>query len=56
MDRARPLGVKEPDKFDGYATDAVENIQLAAFEAGEDDWWSMVPPGPGEDPRNWYFE
>ena len=56
MDQARPPGVKAPDKFDGYATDAVETIQLAAFEAGEDDWWSMVPPGPGEDPRNWYFE
>ena len=55
MDRARPPGVKEPDKFDGHAMGAVEAEQLAAFEAGEDSWWCVVPAGPGEDPGDWHF-
>ena len=55
MDEARPRGVKEPHQFEGYAAEAVEEIQLAAFEAGEDDWWYIVPPGPGDDPGDWHF-
>ena len=55
MDESRPRGVKEPHQFEGYAAEAVEEIQLAAFEAGADDWWYIVPPGPGDDPGDWHF-
>ena len=55
MDDARPPGNRQPHEFAGYATDEVEAQQLAAFEAGEDNWWLIVPPGPGDDPGNWYF-
>ena len=55
MDWARPRGVREPHEFTGYEPGAVEAQQLAAFEAGEDDWWLIVPPGPGDDPNDWHF-
>ena len=55
MEEARPPGEWELYDFTGFAADAVEAQQLAAFEAGEDCWWLMVPPGPGDDPHNWHF-
>ena len=55
MDAARPPGVNEPHEFAGFEARAVEAEQLAAFEAGEDDWWCVVPAGPGEDPGDWHF-
>ena len=55
MDEARPSFAKMPHEFADFATDAVEDRQLAAFEAGEDNWWSIVPPGPGDDPGDWHF-
>ena len=55
MDAARPRGAKEPHQFEGEEVEAVEDIQLAAFEAGEDDWWRAVPAGPRDDPGNWHF-
>ena len=56
MEEARPPGAKAPHKFAGYALGEVEGEQLAAFEAGEDEWWRMVPAGPDDDPGNWHFE
>ena len=55
MDDARPPREREPEEFPGYAMGEVEAQQLAAFEAGEDNWWLVVPPGPGEDPGDWHF-
>ena len=55
MEDARPRGAKQPHAFAGYKMGAVEAEQLAAFEAGEDDWWCVVPAGPGEDPGDWHF-
>ena len=55
MEDARPPGAKEPYAFKGFALGAVEAEQLAAFEAGEDSWWCVVPAGPGDDPGDWHF-
>ena len=56
MEEARPPGAKEPHKFAGYALGEVEAEQLAAFEAGEDKWWRVVPAEPDDDPGSWHFE
>ena len=56
MEEARPAGAKEPHQFAGHARGEVEAEQLAAFEAGEDDWWCVVPAGPGDDPGDWHFD
>ena len=55
MEEARPAGAKEPHRFAGFALGEVEAEQLAAFEAGEDNWWCVVPAGPDEDPGEWHF-
>ena len=55
MDAARPDEVKLPHAFPGFAMGEVEAEQLAAFEAGEDNWWRVVPAGPGDDPGDWHF-
>lgn len=55
MDDARPPGAKSPHAFAGYAMGTVEAEQLAAFEAGEDNWWRVVPAEPDEDPGDWHF-
>ena len=55
MDAARPPGVREPHEFPGYAEGKVDDQQLAAFEAGENNWWLVIPTVPGDDPGNWYF-
>ena len=54
MDEARPDEAKLPHQF-GFAMGEVEAEQLAAFEAGEDNWWCVVPPKPGDDPGDWHF-
>lgn len=48
MDAARPPGAKEPEQFAGWRLGEVEMEQLAAFEAGEDEWWQVVPAGPDD--------
>jgi hypothetical protein len=55
MDAARPAGAREPHEFTGHEMGAVEGAQLAAFEAGEERWWLVVPPEPGDDPDEWRF-
>jgi len=55
MEDARPTGAKEPDEFPGHDQCDVEEEQLAAFEAGVDEWWRVVPPGPDDDPDEWCF-
>ena len=55
MANARPPGERTPREFSGYAMGEVEARQLAAFEAGEDDWWLVMPPDPGDDPGDWHF-
>ncbi|MDP3677294.1 MAG: hypothetical protein Q8R44_19715 [Novosphingobium sp.] len=55
MDAARPPGAKEPHLFCSYPTGEVAAEQLAAFEAGVDDWWLVVPPGPDDDPDEWHY-
>ena len=45
MDAARPRGARKPHEFTGHDTDAVESVQLAAFEAGVAQWWRMIPRG-----------
>lgn len=55
MDAARPPGAMLPDDFGGYEMGEVEAEQLAAFEAGEDNWWRIVPPEEGDDPADWHY-
>ncbi|WP_374405163.1 hypothetical protein [Pelagerythrobacter sp.] len=57
MDAARPPGARPPASFPGTCAyvGEVEAEQLAAFEAGVEHWWLVVPPGPGDDPDAWYF-
>ena len=56
MEQARPRGARLPHEFAGYSPDrAVQAEQLAAFEAGIDRWWLVVPPEEGEDAGEWRF-
>lgn len=55
MDAARPPGVREPHEYAGYPEGAVDDAQLAAFEAGVERWWLVVPPRPGDDPAVRHF-
>ena len=53
MDAARPAGARLPDQFGGYRAGEVEAEQMAAFEAGAERWWLVVPPSPDDDPAEW---
>lgn len=56
MEAARPPGARLPHEFAGYSRDRdVQAEQLAAFEAGVDRWWLVVPPDEGEDADEWCF-
>lgn len=44
---ARPVGVPTPEEIDPDNVEAVEDAQLAAFEAGEDEWWLVGAPETG---------
>ena len=45
---ARPADARECHEFPGYDVDAVESAQIAAFEAGIERWWLVLPPEPGD--------
>jgi hypothetical protein len=55
MEEARPHGAKGPGEFPGHSEYDVEEEQLAAFEEGVEEWWRVVPAGPGEDPDFWHY-
>jgi hypothetical protein len=55
MEEARPHGAKAPGEFPGHSEYDVEQEQLAAFEDGVEEWWRVVPAGPGEDPDFWHY-
>ncbi len=55
MDAARPDDALEPYQFTGGDPDgAIEGEQLAAFEAGVEAWWQVVPAPEGADPAVWH--
>lgn len=39
----------------GDSTGAIEATQLAAFEAGVEQWWRVVPAPEGADPSVWHY-
>ncbi|WP_095011787.1 hypothetical protein [Tsuneonella mangrovi] len=55
MEAARPRRAKAPHEFTGWNLDDVEAEQMAAFEAGVEEWWRVVPPGPGDPDDEWVF-
>lgn len=56
MDAARPYGMPAPDEFPrGDSTGAIEATHLAAFEAGVEQWWRVVPAPEGADPSVWHY-
>lgn len=45
-----------PHQFPGGDPDgAIEAEQLAAFEAGVEEWWWVIPAPAGEDPAQWHW-
>ena len=56
MYEAHPADAPWPEDFPPYNPDAVEAVQLAAFEAGVPRWWLVVPPGEGADGEWTYAE
>lgn len=52
---AHPDDAPWPADFTGYDTEAVEVMQMFAFEAGVENWWLVVPPGEGDDPDEWHY-
>ena len=56
MDAARPAGALVPYKFPGGDREgAIEAKQVAAFEAGVEEWWRVVPAPEGADPEVWHY-
>ena len=55
MAAMRPTGARLPHEFGGYRADEVEAEQMAAFEAGAERWWLVVPPAPGAEPDEWTY-
>ncbi len=56
MDAARPCDALSPHEFPGGDCDgAIGDEQLAAFEAGVDEWWRVIPPPEGDDPEVWHY-
>ena len=55
MEEARPPGAKGPGEFPGHKLCDVEDEQLAAFEAGVEEWWRVVPPDPDDDSEDWCY-
>lgn len=54
MDAARPHGSPEPFQLlpGGDPDGRIETMQLLAFEAGEDEWWLLVPEDMVASPRD----
>ena len=51
MEAARPRDALPPYRFPGGDSDGkIEGEQLAAFEAGVDAWWRVIPPPEDADP------
>ena len=56
MDAARPAEALLPHEFPGnHELGEVEAEQLAAFEAGVEAWWRVIPPPYGADPAVWHY-
>ena len=57
MADARPEGAREPHELRVPGCDGgdIEAEQLAAFEAGVERWWLVVPPGEDDDRDEWCF-
>ncbi|GGD96107.1 hypothetical protein GCM10011515_15060 [Tsuneonella deserti] len=61
MEEARPRGAAEPDRLtgDGDRYREIEAEQLAAFEAGVERWWLVLPPGhraaAHQDADGWWY-
>lgn len=57
MEAARPEGAREPHELRVPGCDGgdIEAEQLAAFEAGVERWWLVVPSGEGEDTGEWCY-
>ena len=56
MDAARPRDALEPYRFPGGDRDGeIGDEQLAAFEAGVDAWWRVIPPPEDADPAVWHY-
>jgi hypothetical protein len=47
MDAARPHDAPSLHELarEGHDPEALESLQLLAFEAGEEAWWLLVPEG-----------
>ena len=56
MDEARPEHALHPwDLPGGDSQGTIYDEQLAAFEAGVEDWWRVTPPPEGADPEVWHY-
>jgi hypothetical protein len=56
MEAERPITARAPQHFPGgdpYCN--IQDEQLAAFEAGVEEWWRVVPAPEGEDPAEWHY-
>jgi len=56
MDAARPRDALSPHQFPGGDCDgAIGDEQLAAFEAGVDAWWRVIPAPEDADTAVWHY-
>ena len=56
MEAARPGEALSPYQFPGGDLQGeIEGEQLAAFEAGVEEWWRVVPAPEGGDPAVWHY-
>lgn len=56
MSEARPWHARHPGQFPcGDPDGEIEAAQLAAFEAGVEQWWRVIPAPPGGDPEAWHY-
>ena len=56
MEAARPDGALAPDELPGGDPQfEIADEQFAAFEAGAEAWWRVIPPPPGADTGVWHY-
>ena len=56
MEAARPDGALAPDELPGGDPQfEIADEQFAAFEAGAEAWWRVIPPPSGADPGVWHY-